>query len=167
VTEEPNLPVPVKMLTTHELAALAREVAYNIRPLAVILPDYGITQAQYNEYLLVPFFKNALEVLIIDWNKATSTEKRLQLQAQAGLEDALPTLAARMGDKESALPAAVETGKLFAKIAGIGEQGRDAHPGEKFSIVINLGEDKTLKFEKNVTPDKPLLEQKEIPDEPS
>lgn len=165
MTETEQLPVPAGGLTIHRLAALAREVAYNIRPLPAILADFKITQEQYDAYLLMPFYKNALEAAVIDWNKATSTEKRLQLQAQAGLEDGLPVLAARMSDKDSALPAAVEVGKLFTKIAGIGEPGKVSNPGEKFVITINLGDAQPIKFEKDVTPNTPPA--KEIEHDPS
>lgn len=165
MTETTQLPVPVEGLTIHRLAALAREVAYNIRPLDAILADFKITQEQYDSYLQMDFYKSALEGAVIDWNKASSTEKRLQLQAQAGLEDGLPTLTARMTDKDSALPAAVEVGKLLTKIAGIGEPGKSADAKDRFVITINLGDGQPLKFEKDVTPNTPPM--KEIEHEPS
>jgi hypothetical protein len=170
VTEPPNLPVPVKDLDVHELAALARKVAINISELPNVLAEFRITQEQYDRYLMVPFFKNALEAAIIDWNKPSSTERRLQLLAQAGLEDGMLVLAARMSDKEEALPAAVEVGKLFTKIAGIGDVGKQANPMDRFVITINLGDAEPLKFEKDRAPnaqiiDAYMIEQKEPTDD--
>ena len=103
-----------------------------------------LTEADYTRLLENPFFKNALEVSIIEWNSAHSVEQRIKLRSAAALEDALPTLAARMTKQDEPLTSAIETGKLFAKLAQIGEDRRGGLPGEQFKIVINLGADKKL-----------------------
>lgn len=167
MTDEANLPVPAEVPNINMLAALARELAYNLRPLPAVLKMFNLTQEQYDLYSKLPFFVRTLEAAVLDWESASSTERRIKLQSLAAIEDALPTLAARMSNTDEALPGAVEAGKLISKWAGLGEQAREGSPGEKFSIVINLGDDKTLTFEKDVTPTPPLIEQKETADEPS
>ncbi len=144
----PDLPIP-------KLASLAREIAMDIKTQALILKDYGLDQHQY-DYLLAnnEFFKAALHANTIEWNSALTTPDRLRIESAAILEDALPQLGARMVNKAEGMPGVVEAAKLFAKIAGVGEKEQGAKaPGEKFSITINLGEDKKLVFEK--TTEKP------------
>ena len=172
LTDDSLLPVRAAPLNSFRLASLAREVAINIRGLPAILADYGVTPADYQQILTWPFYKTALEAAILDWRSDLSIEKRMKLEAAAALENAMPALAARMQSEQETLTAAVETGKLFAKIAGIGEQSKSLNSGEKFSITINLGEDKKLTFEKDITPKEPnpALEpqfMKDIEHEPS
>lgn len=148
-------------LTPTGLAALAREIAMDIRELPEILKYYHLTDADYADICTIPFFSRALEVATIEWNSALSTHERIRLEAAATLENALPGLSARMNNREEAFPAAIEAGKLFAKIAGLDANVRaDAAPGEKFTININLGADTKLHYEKDVTPI-PLTIEKE------
>jgi hypothetical protein len=163
---EPPLPAHLPMipegimLTPSSLAALAREVAMDIKVLPDILKHYKLTEETYIDICKVPFYKRALEVATIEWNSALSTHERLRIEAAASLEDALPGLSARMNNKDETLPAATEVGKLFAKIAGIGEPERGgAAATEKFTITINLGADKKLEFTKDVTPVIPIIDQ--------
>lgn len=124
------------------MAALAREIAMDIREHHVVLKEYGVNQNQYDFLLETPFFKRALETAIIEWNSATSTPERIRLEAAAILEDALPHLGARMQRLSEGLPGIVEAGKLFAKIAGLDNSDKNAAaPGERFRITINLGGD--------------------------
>jgi hypothetical protein len=67
------------------------------------------------------------------------------------LEQGMPVLGARMLNEREELKDAVETAKMFAKVAGIGEVGDKSSSGEKFTINIDLGGDKTLRLEKTIT----------------
>lgn len=154
---EVNLPAPLTDLAPARLAKLAREIAMNIRELPAILKDYGLTAQYYDEHILTnEFFKRALETIIIEWNGALSTHQRIKVEAAATLEDSLHNLAARMNTNDEALPAVVETAKLFAKIAGLGEPTQNANSGEKFVISIDLGEGKNITFERDVAPAKEI-----------
>lgn len=147
-------------ITPHQMAALAREVAINIRELPDILKNFGLTGEQYARIAEIDFFKHALSAAVIEWTSALKTADRIRIEAAVALEDAMPVLAARMKDGKEGLPAAVEAGKLFAKLAGLGErEGSQSAPGEKFTININLGDgaDDKLSFEKDVTPRAPSL----------
>lgn len=156
---------PALNMDTAKLAKLARELVMNIREKAVILKEYGLTDDQFNAHIeRNPFYQRVFENYTIEWNGALSTHQRLRVQAATALEESLLGIAVRMNAKDEALPAVVETAKLFAKIAEVGEPARTQGHGEKFSITINLGEDTKLKFEKDVTPNPPLIVQ-DTPDD--
>jgi hypothetical protein len=146
--------------TPSNLAALAREVAMDIKPLPDILKVYRLSEDDYLKISKIPFYAKALETAAIEWNSALSTHDRIRIEAAAIMEDAMPGLSARMKSKEEALPAAIEAGKLFAKLAGLGEVNKAAAgSGEKFVIQIDLGADTKLRYEKDVTPILPVIEQ--------
>ena len=169
-----NLPVPVidgipaaLNMDAQKLAKLARELVMNMREKAVVLTEYALTEDQFQSYIVPnPFFKRVLENYTIEWNSAGSTHQRLRVQAATALEESLIGIAVRMNSKDETLPAVVETAKLFAKIAEVGETAKPAGHNEKFSITINLGEDTKLQFEKDVTPVTPLIEQEPANEKP-
>jgi hypothetical protein len=143
-----------------DLVKLAREVAMDIKDLAVVLEHYKLTQEQYDHLKENhEFFKQALHVSVIEWNSALTTAERIKLESAAILEDALPRLGARMANAAEGLPGVVEAAKLFAKIAGLGEKEQtNSAPGEKFTIRIDLGGDnRTIK---DVTPQAIEIESK-------
>jgi hypothetical protein len=157
-----NLPVPQDgvALTPAILAALAREVAIDFKELSEILKVFKLSLDDYEKISKIPFYANALKTAVVEWNSADSTHDRLRIEAAAILEDAFPGLSARMKNRDEAFPAAIEAGKLFAKIAGLGESNKAAAgSGEKFVIQIDLGADTKLRYEKDVTPVLPVIEQ--------
>jgi hypothetical protein len=146
--------------TPSNLAALAREVAMDIKPLPDILKVYRLSEDDYLKISKIPFYAKALETAAIEWNSALSTHDRIRIEAAAIMEDAMPGLSARMKSRDEALPAAIEAGKLFAKLAGLGEVNKAAAgSGEKFVIQIDLGADTKLRYEKDVSPILPVIEQ--------
>jgi hypothetical protein len=70
------------------------------------------------------------------------------MQAAIGLEDAMPTMAARMLKQNEPVANVVELAKIFTKIAGVGEDKSQSAPTEKFHITIDLGGD-IQRFEKS------------------
>lgn len=150
-------------LDNYKLARLANEVAMDIREIPDILIDYGLSHAQYVEIERIPFYRNTLEQSRLEWNSAKSVHERLKLQSAIMLEEAFPTLGARMRNANEPLPAAIETAKLLAKITGLGEAARSVGGSEKFTITINLGADtkdpnNKIKIEKDITPSPPQIE---------
>jgi hypothetical protein len=157
----PAIVVGETTYTPSNLAALAREVAMDIKPLPDILKVYKLSEDDYLKISKIPFYCKALEAAAIEWNSALSTHDRIRIEAAAIMEDAMPGLSARMKSRDEALPAAIEAGKLFAKLAGLGEVNKAvAGSGEKFQITIDLGSDRRLEFTKDVTPVLPLLDEK-------
>lgn len=140
-----TLPVTVTVtapadMTATKLAKLAHELVWNIAERPIILERFGLTDAQFAAHVEPnPFFKQAYESAVIEWESAKSTGQRIQLKSAIQLEESLPTLHQRMNDAKEALPAVVETAKLLAKISGVdGASKQQTGSGEKFVININL-----------------------------
>jgi hypothetical protein len=155
-------PVALPDLSPADMAKLAGEIARDIRDMDEILADYKLTVDQYNYLKYNPFFKRVLETALIEWNSSLSVHERIKIEAAAYLEQGMPKLGARMMKDSEELKDAVETGKLFAKIAGIGEVGDKGSPGEKFSIHIDLSGDKSIRLTKDITP-APSAEAETVP----
>ena len=137
-------------LDSNQLAKLAEELANRTFNHIKVLRSYNLTIEQFEKYIASnPYFVQAYDAAIIEWNAATSTAKRIKIRSAAALEQSLPALHSRMVDAKEALPAAVETAKLFAKLAGVGEEKQAQVSGERFTISINIG---TKKIEQEVNP---------------
>lgn len=147
------------------VARLARAVVMELQPLSRILEEFKIVQDQFEVIKHIGYYKRVSEEFAAEWNKITNTQDRLRLISAVMLEEGLPRLGSQMVDTNIAASVAVETGKFFAKIAGVGEGkvASDTPAGEKFSIVINLGEDTKLRFEKDAAPAQ-SIEDKEAVD---
>lgn len=147
--------------TIQSIAALVRDLAVNMYDTDYILKKHNLTQDEYEGLCANEFFKRAMEVAAAEWNSAMSTNKRLAMQAAIGLEDAMPTMAARMMKSNEPIQNIIEIAKIFTKIAGVGEEKTLAAPTEKFHITIDLGSD-VVHFEKN----RPSTEPVEIQSQP-
>lgn len=127
--------------TIQRAAAFIRDIAHNMYDLPFILKTHGVSQAQYDGIKDSEFFQNALRAMTIEWNSIGNTQKRLAIEAAIALEDALPTMAARLHKPTELLTGVVELAKLLAKMAGVGEVTQNNAPTERFKITINLGAD--------------------------
>ena len=153
----PGLPVATPPFTLPELGKLAREMAVDLRDKKDILRDYNITDAEYDELLKIPSYARLLAALVKEWNSVTSTQDRIKFKSALAFEDGLETLATRMSNPNEPLSGAVETGKLLARIGGVGEGAVGGAKGEKFTINISLGTNK-LTFENETRPIQPVAE---------
>lgn len=142
-----NMPVG---WTIQRAAAFIRDIAHNMYDMPFILKTHGVSQAQYDGIKDQEFFQSALRAMTIEWNSIGNTQKRLAIEAAIALEDALPTMAARLHKPTELLTGVVELAKLLAKMAGVGETTQNNAPTERFKITINLGAD-TQQFEKTKT----------------
>jgi len=123
-------------LDSQKLATLAGELAKGTFNPVEVLKSFGLTVGQLERYIAPnPFFKQAYDAALVEWNSSTSTVKRIKTRSAAILEDSLP-------DHRESLPAVVETAKLFAKLAGAGEEKSVAGPSDRFTISINIGSKK-------------------------
>lgn len=130
-------------LDSQKLATLAGELAKGTFNPVEVLKSFGLTVGQLERYIAPnPFFKQAYGAALVEWNSSTSTVKRIKTRSAAILEDSLPALSARLTDHRESLPAVVETAKLFAKLAGAGEEKSVAGPSDRFTISINIGSKK-------------------------
>ena len=139
-----NLPATVKPdIDEATLVVLARDMAWNVRDPLIILDAIGINWEQFHVHVKTnPFYKRAYETFLLEWESASTTNKRIAIKSAAALEDSLPHLGAKLVDAKESLPAKTEAAKLFARLAGAGEEKKDYSSGEKFVITINLGNDK-------------------------
>lgn len=143
---------PDPNLTEPQMVVLARDMAWRIKPVDALLEALGLTQEAF-DYWIAPndSYKRFYSTFLVEWESANSTNKRLAVKSAAALEDNLAIIAARMGNEKENLNAVTETAKLFAKLAGAGEQKQQAEIGEKFTININLGA-KRLEFNETIGP---------------
>ena len=134
---------PDPKLGDQRLVQLASELAKGTFNHTAVLRSFDLTLAQFERYIAPnTFFKQAYDAAVIEWNSSTSTVKRIKTRSAAILEDSLPALSARLVDQREALPAVVETAKLFAKLAGAGEEKQAAGSTDRFTISINIGSKK-------------------------
>lgn len=140
----PELPDPVIPVSLDDatLSSLAIEIVRAVNEPLTIIKNFGITPEQFEVIKQNPFFVKTLEVVTTVWTSTDNIDRRSRLTAAAILEEVMPKLGARMLKEGEPLPAVIETAKLFAKMAGVGEApaAGTVQPGEKFNIVINIGE---------------------------
>lgn len=143
-------------LEPHIVALLAREIAIEINEVETILGHFQLTGAQLERIRELPFFQKIYAAEYAAWKSASNTVERMKLEAAATLEMAMPAVGARMLKDTEPLEKVVAAGQMFMKIAGIGGENQKGFvPGEKYSIVINIGD---AKLEKTIEPI--MIEQK-------
>jgi hypothetical protein len=147
VTAAVNPPGLPDAFSIPAMGALARDLAIQMYERPAILRKHNLTEAQCAALEKHPYFVKMLEHAVNEWNSPRTVTERLALEAAHGLETALPDVIARMSVKNEPLTSVVAAGQLLTKISGAGEQKQQAAPGEKFTIVIDLGGDKQV-FEK-------------------
>jgi hypothetical protein len=139
---------------------LAREIAMDIRPVDEILAAHSISPSRWEAISTSTHFQSLLKSEIESWQSATNTAERVRLKSLAFVEEALPEFYARAHDRREPLNSRVEVLKTVAKFAGIGGTTLDGSAaGERLSVTINLGNDHSLKIEKNITP---TIEHEEV-----
>jgi hypothetical protein len=149
-------PVTPMVADPHNLSALAREVATNIKPRTQILEEFGLTEERFKEIETIPYFKNAVDAYATEWNAPANTAKRIGIKASMLIEDSLPDIGGRMVDRAEPLRDAVEAAKFLAKLGNLGEEKGAMGAGEQVKITINIG-NQSLVFDK--TPEvQPLAE---------
>lgn len=135
------------------LVRLAREIAMDIQPLDEILKNHGLTQDDFEELKISARFNALLRANIEEWQSAVNTESRVRIKSMAFVEEALPEFFARAHDPKESLSAKVEVLKTVARFAGVGSSNVDgAVAGDRLSVTINLGADRQLRIERDITP---------------
>lgn len=134
------------------LLKLAREIAMDFRPIEDVLAEHDIEPADFEAIKLNPQFTNRLKLAIEEWNSATNTPERVRLKSMFFVEEALPEFYARAHDPKESLAAKVEILKTVAKFGGVGGTVEGGVSGERMVVNINLGADRQLRIEKDITP---------------
>lgn len=137
-------PLP-ESFDTPAAAMLARDLAIGMYDEAVILKKAGITREQYETLRTNEWFQKLVEQMAIEWNSPKNAQQRLATLSAVGLETVLPDVIARAKVKNEPLQGVAQLVKVLADMAGANSQNRQNNaPAEKFSITINLGEDKEV-----------------------
>lgn len=148
-----------------KLVKLARQIAMGIKELSEVLFDNSLTLREFEVIKQLPHFNNILIAEMKAWEGGANTNERLRRKSAAMIEEYLPELYARLNDREEPLMAKIKALELASKMAGFSDKadGPIGTPGDKVSVIINLGADTKLTYEKQLPskviehePDPPL-----------
>lgn len=142
--------VPGSMYDEKKLVILARQVAMGIKDIPDILFDNGLTLREFTEIQRLPRWGKLLDAEVKAWEGAANTAERVSVKTASMIEEYLPELYSRLNDRDEPLMAKIKALELAAKMARIGNTDAPAAiaPGDKVQVVINLGADTQLKFDK-------------------
>lgn len=134
------------------LVKLSREIAKDIHPIETILERFGIPPDLWRDISSQPRFTALLQSEAEAWNNAANTAERTKLKSMSMIEEALPEFFERMHDPREPLIAKAKVFELVSKVAGAFASEKDAGgSGDGVKITINLGADKSVTFEKDIT----------------
>ncbi len=163
--------VPRGVYDDAKLVKLAREIAMGIRELPDILDAHGLTHTELDALQETPHFRKLLSSEVTAWAAAINTQERVKVKAGSLLEEYLPELYSRLNDKNEPLMAKIKAIELISKLAGFGDRDIPAacSPGDRVQVIINLGADVKLQYDKelprqviDVTPSSPLAESIDV-----
>ena len=121
-------------------AALAREIAMDIWPVAQILELHKLEDAEWQAIQRNPNFQRALEDMTRQWNSAANTKERVKVKAATGLESILEIYIRDIVDGSIPLVQRVEAGKFLARLGEMDGSKIEGSSGGGFSITINIGD---------------------------
>lgn len=134
------------------LLKLARELAMDMRELPAVLDLMEMTAEDFEQVKASPVFQRYLRSAVEEWNSATNTSERVKLKSLAMVEESLPEFYARMHDPKETLANKTEVLKTISRFAGVGGQVSTGASAERMVVTINLGADRQLRVEKDITP---------------
>jgi hypothetical protein len=123
--------------------SLAREIAQDIRDLEDILHSYGFSGSGDPRWLALKdsaSFDAALRSMILEWQAADSTSRRVRVKASAATEVLLAPMAALAADPSAGASARVDAAKWIAGLAGFRDGPAVDGTGPTFSLTINMGD---------------------------
>jgi hypothetical protein len=122
------------------LAALAREIAMDIFPLAKILEIHRLSDDEWQRISTHPKFTQMLGGMIQEWSSATNTKERIKVKSATGLEMHLDTYINDLTDPKIPLTQRVEAGKFLAHLGELmGKEIVGGGGGGAFQITLNIG----------------------------
>lgn len=130
------------------LVQIARELAIDHLEIEQIQELYKLSQEEWRIISQSPRFRQLLEQEITNWQTATNTLERTKLKAGAMIENWLPEAHGKLHDTKETLNSKTELAKLIARIAGLDKQEVSGSANNGFSVTINLGENRSLSFDK-------------------
>jgi hypothetical protein len=132
---------------------LAREIALDHYELPDILKRHNISHERWSKISNDKYFTSILSSEISHWNTTANTTERSKLKAAALIEDWLPEAHTQLHNQRENLSSKVALATLVTKIAGMGLEKAtlNDNSSDKFVVNINLGPDKTLNLQKEIT----------------
>lgn len=122
-----------------DFAAIAREVAMDIMPLADILKLHQLSDTEWQRIESHPKFLQMLAGLTAEWNATATTKERVKLKSATGLESVLEVYIRDINDPTIPLAQRVEAGKFLARLGELDGSVVGSAGGGGFSITLNIG----------------------------
>jgi len=151
----PDYPtIPPGVYDDVKLVKLARGIAMGIKDLPDILFDNSLTLREFDEIKELPHFNRILSAEMKAWEGAGNTNERVRVKSGALIEEYLPELYARLNDAKEPFMAKMKAFEQLTKLAGFGDRDLPAlgTPGDKVQVIINLGADHKLVYQKELPP---------------
>jgi hypothetical protein len=144
--------IPVGVYDDIKLVKLARGIAMGIKEIPDILFDNGLTLREFEEIKQLPHFNHILTSERIAWDGALNTSERVKVKASAVIEEYLPELYARLNDRTEPLMAKMKAMEILSKLGHLGERdiASAGVPGDRVQVIINLGADTKLEYQKTL-----------------
>ena len=122
-------------------AALAREVAMDILPIAQILQLHQLSEEDWARIQGHKVYQETVAGLVREWESATNVRERVKIKAATGLELQLEVYVSEISDTAIPLAQRVEAGKFLARLGELdGNRDVMGAGGSAFSISINIGD---------------------------
>ena len=132
---------------------LAVELACQISPVQDICKRYELTRADLRVKLRDPTFRKMVVEAKRAWHSDLSVKERVKLKASVLVEDSILAVYNMLHDKENPTASRLDAFKQLAKVADVDSPGKsNMEAGEKFTVVINLGDDDKLVIEGDSNP---------------
>jgi hypothetical protein len=140
-------------ITDQKLLVIAREVAMDIFDIEQILNFTNTSASEYAEIKELPRFQSYLRSEMEAWSSALNTHERVKIKAASQIEFALPELNARLHDASEPLMSKVKLAELITKLGGMGgpPASINGDSTDRFTVTINLGEDRKLEISEKIT----------------
>jgi len=119
--------------------ALAQEIVQAYQTKENILKSLSITEEGYELISQNPTFQRILRQLMVEWNGATNTSKRVKIKSQWAVEEGIPYMFQSMTDMNEPLSARVEAFKAMSKIGQLDTHDQIHSADRSFRLEINIG----------------------------
>jgi hypothetical protein len=104
-----------------------------------ILKSLSLTEDGYEQIAQNPTFQRILRQLMVEWNGATNSSKRIKTKSQWAIEEGLPYIFQSMTDMNEPLSARVEAFKAISKIGQLDAHDQLHGADKSFRLEINIG----------------------------
>lgn len=143
-----ELPVPTELppdaqpLSSADItAALAFELAAELEAPSEVFRRFNLSDAQAQQLLTNPTFRNLVVEAKREWAQLTNTEKRVRMKALMSVELLLPDMHGMALSAAVNPSARTDIFRALTRLAGLETKEASVPNMERFAITINLGPD--------------------------